>query len=382
MKMNKRRRVLVLSGWLRPAMASGLAMFARQADWHLDLGSMVTGGLPRGLACDGMLVFHSERADLASLARRQATQCPTVLVSGMKPILDAPIVREDNVGIGRMAAQHFLERGFRQFAWLSNDNRRVSQDRRAGFLAALHETGMSCQCIEWPKPLKQQWREYSRWVARHLTSLARPLALFVTDDMTAVNVVEICKDHGLRVPEDVAILGVGNDALICDFSDVPVSSIEVDWGDIVYRAAELLDGLMRKKSPPKQPLIFPPRRVVVRASTDILAVSDPYLTAALEYVRRHFREPITVRDVARAVGVTRRTLENHFRRHLRSGLAEEIRRRKIAYAQELLLNTDLAIADIAAQAGFETAIYLAKVFKRTVGIQPSRYREQRRRPGS
>src|SRR5262249_27825198 len=149
----------------------------------------------------------------------------------------------DNVGVGRLAAQHFLERGFRHFVWLSNDHRRVSQDRRTGYLTALQEAGAPCQCIESPGGQRQTWREYHGWVAKHLKALPRPFALFALDDAVAVDVVEICRDSGLRVPEDAAVLGVGNDALICEFSGVPLSSIELDWEEIVFRASELLQHL-------------------------------------------------------------------------------------------------------------------------------------------
>ena len=378
----QRRRVLVLCAWLRPAMGAGLARFAREANWHLHLETTITGGAPRHVACDGMLVFHTERPDLTALARKRAASCPTVLISGMTPIVKAPVVCEDNLGVGRMAAEHFLHRGFRQFAWLSNDNRRVSQDRRAGFLATLQEAGMPCQCIEWQQAQRPQWREYSRWVGRHLARLPRPLALLAQDDMVAVDAIHICKDSVLRVPEDVAVLGVGNDALLCEFSDVPLSSIELDWEEIVYHAAAMLQQLMSGRRLPKEPLVFPPRRVVTRTSSDILAIPDPKLAAALQYVREHFREPICAGHVARAVGVSRRTLENHFRRRLQTGLAKEIRRRRLEYAQECLVNTDLTIAEIAEQSGFESAVGLAKVFKRLLGIQPIHYRQTQRRLSS
>lgn len=378
--MKPRRRVLVLSGWLHPPMADGLARFAREAKWHLYSVNVFSGIAPRDIACDGMLMFHTDRADLIHMARQQAARCPAVLVSGMKPVVDAPVVAEDNVGIGRLAVQHFLERGFRQFAWLCNNDRKVAHDRRAGFLTALQEADMPCTCIEWHPSDAQQWRAASRRIAKQLRALPHPLALFAVDDAVAVDAVELCLDHDIRVPDDAAVLGVGNAALLCDFSQVPLSSIDVDWSEIVYRAAGLLDRLMSRRRPPKEPLIIPPSGVVVRASTDILAVPQPYLAAALRFVREHFREPITVHHVAAAVGVTRRTLEKHFRRHLKMGLAEEIRRRRLDCARDLLLNTDWMIAEIATEAGFESSIHLAKVFRRELGVQPRRYRQQHQRP--
>ncbi|NUQ62697.1 MAG: helix-turn-helix domain-containing protein [Pirellulales bacterium] len=157
---------------------------------------------------------------------------------------------------------------------------------------------------------------------------------------------------------------------------------ELDWEEIVYHAAAMLQQRMSGRRLPKEPLVFPPRRVVTRTSSDILAVPDPELAAALRYMREHFREPICAGHVARAVGVSRRTLENRFRRRLQTGLAEEIRRRRLEYVQECLVNTDLTIAEIAEQSGFESAVGLAKVFKRLQGIPPSHYRRAQRRPSA
>jgi LacI family transcriptional regulator len=378
--MKPRRRILIMAGWLWPQMTNGLARYAREANWHLHLGGLVSGGFPRGLDCDGMLVFHSERPDLKRLARKQAAICPTVLISGMKPIVQAPTVMEDNIGIGRMAAEHFLERGFRQFAWLANDDRQVSRDRRAGFRAAVEAAGCSCHCIDWQKSDEQRWSEYSHRVAKQLEALPRPLALFTEDDSVAVNAVEICRDHGLRVPEDVAVLGVGNDTLLCEFSGVPLTSIEIDWSELVYRAAELLDRLLAGKPLREETLVVPPRRVVTRTSTDIYAVPQADISRALEFIREHYRQPITVRHVAKALAVNRRTLENHFRRHLHRGLAEEIRQRRLGYAQELLIETELTITKIAQLSGFEDPFYFAKLFKNVCGVPPIQYRKDNRHP--
>lgn len=372
--MKQRRRVLVVPGWLHPPMIGGLARCAREANWHLHLINVMTGAPPRGLAWDGMLVFHTERADLIRFARQQAAHCPTVLISAMKPILSVPVVKEDNVAIGRLAAEHFMERGFRQFVWLSNDRRQCSYDRRAGFLAALHEAGLPCDCIEWHKMPRGQGREWNRAVARQLRTLPLPLALFALDDIVAVEAVEILKDNGFRVPEDVAVLGVGNAELMCDFSEVPLSSIEMNWPEIVYRAGKLLDDLISGGQPPDKPLIFPPRHVVVRASTDTLGMPGRQLATALEFIRDHFCEQIGVRDVARSAGVVRRTLEYQFRSRLHHGVAEEIRRRRLDYARELLLKTDLPVMEIAQQAGFDSPLGFAKVFKRAMGRSPTQYR--------
>jgi LacI family transcriptional regulator len=377
----RRRRVLVLAGWWWPGMAAGLTRFAHEADWHLHIAMPVTGHSPRGVTCDGVLSFHLKVPALLALARKQAAAHPAVLISGLKPIFAAPVVHEDNVAIGRMAAEHFLARGFREFVWLSNDSHRVSNDRRAGFLAVLQAAGMPCRCLEWPGE-EIQWRHYSRWAARHLAKVPRPFALFAKDDAVAIDAIAICKDSGLRVPQDVAVLGVGNDPMLCDFSDVPLSSIDVDWNEIVYQAAAMLDRLMSGERAPLKTLVFPPRQVVTRTSSDIVAAQQPDLAAAWHFIREHYREPITPHQVARAVGVTRRTLENHFRDHLHTAPAAEIRRRRLEHVKDRLSRTELSLAEIARESGFESAVALSKTFKREVGLPPGEYRANHRQAGS
>lgn len=376
-KNKRRRRVLVLAAWWWPGMSAGLTRYAHEADWHLHVAMPITGHSPRGVTCDGVLAFHTTVPSLVSLARKNAAAHPAVLISGMKPILDAPVVQEDNVAIGRLAAAHFLERGFREFVWLSNDHQRVSNDRRTGYLEVLQAAGMPCRSLEWPGD-DIQWRHYSRWVARQLMDMPRPFALFAKDDAVAIDAIAICKDSGLRVPEDVAVLGVGNDPMLCDFSDVPLSSIDIDWDEIVYEAAAMLDRMMSGSKPPREPLVFPPRRVVTRTSSDIVAAQQPDLAAAWHFIREHFREPITPHQVARAVGVTRRTLENYFREHLDTAPAAEIRRRRLEHVKDRLSRTELPLAEIARESGFESSVALAKTFKREVGLPPGEYRAKHR----
>ena len=231
------------------------------------------------------------------------------------------------------------------------------------------------------RPAKRQKPPRDRVrIVQRLRTLRFPLALYALDDLVAVNAIEICQDHGIRVPEDVAVLGTGNVEMAAEFCAVPLSSIETDWAEIVYRAAELLDTLMSGGKAPAAPLVFPPTGVVVRRSTDVVGFDHPYLAEAMAFVRDHFREPITVSHVARAMDVARRTLEKHFRGCLHYGLAEEIRRRRIDFAHKLLLETDLSVADVAQQSGFDSAVYMARAFKRILGVQPSHYRQGNCRP--
>ena len=219
--MKKRRRVLVLPGWFHRPMISGIARRARESGWHLDLIDIMTAVAPWEVAWDGMLLFHTRRADLVKLAQQQASRCPTVLISGMAPIVDAPIVKEDCVAVGRMAARHFLDRGFQRFAWLSNENNQVSRDRCDGFVAATREAGYRCLCIQVGRRSGKNRRATRQRIVQRLRTLRFPLALYALDDLVAVNAIEICQDHGIRVPEDVAVLGTGNVEMAAEFWPSP-----------------------------------------------------------------------------------------------------------------------------------------------------------------
>jgi LacI family transcriptional regulator len=208
-----------------------------------------------------------------------------------------------------------------------------------------------------------------------------PLGIFAENDDFAVFVIEACEKLGLRVPEEVALLGCGNHALIVDFSPVALSSIEQNFTDRAYRAAQLLDRLMAGEPAPKEPIVVEPGEVVTRRSTDILAVKDRRVARAVDWIRRNYAEDwLDTPGVAKFCGLSTRTLTRLFNKHLGWSVADEIRQTRIRQACQLLEKTELTFSEIAEKVGFASLQHFRRNFLQTTKISPREWREQRSRP--
>jgi LacI family transcriptional regulator len=194
-----------------------------------------------------------------------------------------------------------------------------------------------------------------------------------------VQVSEACQLADLRVPDDVAIVGVDDDDLLCELGRPSLSSVALPSEQIGAEAAALLERLLHGKPPPPGPILLPPREVVVRQSSDILAITDPDVAAAVRFIRNHGSRTIQVADVLEAVPVSRRGLEWWFRRIIRRGIWEEIRRVHLERGKTLLAGSELPMAEVARRAGFTDARQLSVVFRQETGLTPTAYRRQFRR---
>ena len=218
-------------------------------------------------------------------------------------------------------------------------------------------------------------------LGRQLGRLPKPLAVNSQIDEFAAEVIRAAVDSGLRVPEDVAVMGCGDDRLICPFTPVPMSSIDNNLEGIGYRAAELLDGLMRGAAPPTDPILIPPRGITTRRSTDILATADKLVRAALEIVKKRYRDSLSTKIVAAELHVSERKLFDSFKRRLGRSVKEEIMQRRIERAARLLAQTDIKLQSVAWQAGFSSLSQMAKVFRRVKATTPGAFRRDMRRTG-
>jgi LacI family transcriptional regulator len=209
---------------------------------------------------------------------------------------------------------------------------------------------------------------------KEISGLQLPLGIFTYHDAMAVRICGFCDAVGLRVPEQVAVLGRGNDPYQCDFAATPLSSVDPNYFVQGRAAAELLDNLMNGEPVPKEPVLIAPTGVVTRQSTDVLALPDLDTARALRYIWEHFSEPLQVSDIADAIAVSRRKIERHFRTHLHRSLNEELIRKRIERSCELLTATKLPSRKIAGQVGFSTETYFCRIFRGTMGMTPKKYR--------
>jgi LacI family transcriptional regulator len=310
-----------------------------------------------------------------------AMRRPVVNIAAvLRQPLPFPRVGVDNAEVGRLAAQHFLERGLRHFAFVGNPQWLYSIAREAAFRATLEQSNASVVSyhddVEHSFDPRGQQRPLDRRVHRWLLALPKPIGIFTPNDLWGVRVTEVCRQKGLRVPEDVAVLGVDDDDLYCELARPPLSSVIVPAERIGYEAAALLERMLEGEKAPAEPILLPPPGVVTRRSTEVLAIDDPHVTAAVRYIREHAHLPVQVSDVFEQVPVGRRWLERAFRKVLGRGVWEEIRRVHVERARRLLTETHLSIEAVAIQSGFSDFRHLAVVFRKELGVSPTAYRRQ------
>jgi len=302
---------------------------------------------------------------------------PAVNVADQQDSVPLPSVYSDNRAVGRLAAEHYLARGFANFAFCGANDMLYSRERREGFVKAVEKAGYKCACAD---EVMRDFRAAAapEGLSKWIESLPKPVGIMTSNDVLAGMVVGACQKIGVRVPEEMAIIGVDDDHLICELSDVPLSSIALGTEQIGYKAGELLNRILSRKSVPSRPVLVEPLRVVTRRSSDILAIEDPEVAMAVRFVADHAAEPITVEDILEELSVSRRSLERRFRKVLGRSPSAEIRRVHVERAKTLLKQTDLPMPKVSGASGFIDAARLSKAFRRELGTTPTEYRNKSR----
>lgn len=313
------------------------------------------------------------------LVRESRTRC--VSVDCVVPDLPVPRVGVDNRLVACAAAQHFFECGLRSFAFVGHRRYLFSVEREHGFREAVEAAGRqvalyhmrsSFDIIMGCKNLLGT--DVEPW----LLSLPRPTGIFTADDMFGAEIIAACRSISLRVPEDMAVLGVDDDDLYCSITRPALSSVIVPAEAIGYRAAALIARWLEGGHALTQDVLFPPPGIAVRRSTDVLAINDPDVISAIRFVRENCDRPLRVTDVLRHVPVGRRVLERRVHQLLGISLGAELRRTRLEHAKRLLAQTDLSIAEVADKSGFSSFRHLADAFRRDVRQTPTAYRRASR----
>ena len=380
----KAKQVLV---WVTPAYAprlNGIARYAKAHGWHLTIADRL-GRRPVGWRGDGALTTMRGGGGMSGYVKElRRRHVPVVDLSFNHPEVKVPRVSGDHEAMGRMAGEHFREHNLRNAAWFSTGWLNIHALRYRGFCAGF-ETKPPRWVIEDEIPERQRddLRIISKWLGAKLKEAPKPIAVLAYDDADAARVLSAALDAGLSVPEDVAILGIGGDTLICENQPVPLSSVEHDQERTGYEGAALLDKLMstsnktkRSKQSNNQTILIPPTGITVRASTDRMAVSSPLLRKALVFIKQNLSSPIGIDQIAEAIGTSRATLDRLFLSEMNRSAGKEILRQRIALAKTLLANENLSVAQISAECGFCNQAYLTNLFKATTGLTPLKYRNQ------
>jgi LacI family transcriptional regulator len=287
----------------------------------------------------------------------------------------------DPVASGQIAADYFASAGHKEFAFCGPLSQFGDGDAYvASYRDALKKKGYDCNVYQTPGGDQRSipWGTHLASLVDWLKQLPRPVAMLCWSAARGRQVTEACHYAGIRVPDEVSVLGGDHDDLMSDISSPPLSTIDQPAEQIGYEAARLLEGMMRGKPPRKRPLLFPPTRIIVRHSTDTLAIDDEIVRDALQLIRRRAHEGIHVSDVVRELAVARRALEQRFVRLVGRTPASEIRRVRIEASKQLLVETDRSIAQISRATGFGHQDLFSRVFRRSVGITPSQFRQRNR----
>jgi LacI family transcriptional regulator len=327
----------------------------------------------------GILARVNDRRT-AEIIRRSGI--PAVDLRFAVPNLGLPAVGIDNATVVRRAVEHFLDRGFTRFAFCGYryGASRWMDLRGELFQKQVAALGFPCELFRSSAARRGgvSWEQDQRQLARWVKRLAKPIAVMVCNDDRGLQLLDACRRAGVHVPEDVSVLGVDNDEFMCGLATPPLSSIDINLETIGYEAAGLLDRLMSGKPPPAKAVLLPAGEVVPRQSTAGLAIDDAELSSAIRYLREHACERVRMRDVTRATGLERRTLERKLKQVLGRSPKQELLRVQIDEAKRLLLSTQLSIKAVSLRAGFVSSRYFSNVFRRREGLAPGQFRQASR----
>lgn len=288
-----------------------------------------------------------------------------------------PNIVAENSAIGRMGAEHLLDHGFKDFAYCGFSDYQWSCDRRKGFVQRIAQEGMETIIYKLPKLKSQRtWDKEQFILSDWLKSLPKPVGIMACTDDRSLNVCEACKIAGLHVPEQVAIVGVDNDRIICELSDPPLSSIVLNVEKTGYEAAALLDKLMAGQNSKEQTIPVEPLYVKNRQSTDILAVKDQDVAQALRFIRKHSKQPISVYDITNGINLSRRALEKRFRKAIGRTIHQEIIRVRTEQIIGMLTETNLTVSRIALSLGYTSTEHISRSFCQATGLSPLAYRKK------
>jgi LacI family transcriptional regulator len=383
--MRKHKRVaVILQLWQNfdRRVLPGIAAFVRERrNWSVFVEEVEHQRIPnmREWNGDGLIVNFDSR-DVAQALR--GIEKPVVGLGGglgwHDPRSNVPYVMTDDSSIGRLAAEHLMERGLKHFAFCGYPPTRTNvwvANRASAFKKRLAREGYRCDFFKGRHSVTEHWMRHQAELVGWLRTLPTPIGLMGCYDYRARHVLEACKTAGLRVPDDVAAIGVDNDA-VCDLTDPPLSSIEQGCFQIGYTAARLLDEMMAGHRPRQKRFAVPPVGIVSRQSTDLLYVADREVSQAMRMIRDRACAGLQADAVARELQLSRSTLDKRFQRSLGRPVDREIRRVRLARAMELLARTNLPLREVAHESGYGNEQYLSAVVRAEYGCTPSQYRRE------
>lgn len=333
------------------------------------------------MKADGVIAYPNTRERTDFLL---GLTCPVVCVGPHFSEVGLPRVDWDDEMAGQMAVEHLAGLGMKRIAFVGADfgliyvAKRLEGARRA---AVKHGLGIAALELEPGGHQAGQAASLSRKAVKWLKEFEPPFGVVAATDFTGFEVLNALRTADIGVPEQAAVISIGGDNVLCPFCDPALSSVELPGEQAGFEAGRLLDRLFDEEPRTAEPLLVPPRRVVTRHSSDVVASGDEMVRRALRFIREHAGEPIRVSDVLASVPLARRPLELRFKRDTGRTLQKEIWRVRLERAKEMLMETNLPVAEIATRCGFSEPQRMTEVFGRELGLAPGAFRQSHRLTG-
>jgi len=355
-------------------------------NWHLRIASGIPEHILPSLkktGIDGMFAAIHSKEIMSDVS---AMKLPCIGMDCLEVPKVMPYLTADSFQAGWLAAGHFLERGFKNFAYYSPSSYFWSIRRRDGFCQRVQKAGLAASVYDpaaaSKKYDKYDWQSGRTWMkgleglVKWLYSLPKPVGLMACDDTIGYDLIEAAGESGVHIPEEVAVVGAFNDDILCNAARPPLSSVAINLELAGYQAAQLLNSIITgTKKMAGQSILAPATHVVTRQSSDIMAIEDTDVANAVNFIRKNFNSHIQVADIVRVVACSRRSLETKFRAVLDRSIMKEVMRVRIGHIAALLLETNMSIDQIAKASTFDSVSHLIRVFKKHKGVPPSIFRK-------
>ncbi len=376
-----RSKILVAAQYANQDFLQGIARFAKERNWQLITDMLHTGVLPKRWDSDGILALVPYQSDLPSFAN--GTNAPCVTLSLADDCLSVPRVEPNHFEIGKLAANHLIDQECRKFIWAPFIDDPQNRERFDGFRSVLKTFGYPCIQLPPPhtksfQPWQENWTEWHLSVVDILSTVQDRTGLFSFNDCLSAELATIADEIGLTVPDQIAIIGAGNETVECEASHISLSSVDPNMENMAYQAAALLSDLMDGKRTKTECIKVAPKKVEARASTEVSSRNSSRIQRAMTYISDHFSDPnLGVNPVSEALGISRRQLERDFRAAKGNTIREHIEETRMRVASQLLIEQpDTNVEEISRLVGISSPGSFFRIFRKRFGLTPAAYREK------